>query len=246
MRGLFQAEPFEMLSKEQIVTRLKKYDRPDIVEVYGEIPCPKAAILVPLFFRDAELRVLLTVRSPKLRSHGGEVACPGGKKDSTDATLLDTALRESWEEIGLPREEVEVVAQGVPFFTKSKIVVTPFIGFIEDNFVPIANESEVDAVFSMPLMEFLSKDNHTCQKFEGHEGPSYIHFFSHTENGRTYRPWGITALTCIVIANIIYGKAPEYPMNYEYDSNEPNKLGLTWYKRIVSMYNTTQLENSKL
>ena len=79
-----------------------------------ETPPPTpAAVLVPLFRDDeGELRLVLVVRGA-LGRHGRQLSLPGGKRESGDASLLETALRETEEEIGLTREEVEVIA-GLP------------------------------------------------------------------------------------------------------------------------------------
>ncbi|MEZ4310190.1 MAG: CoA pyrophosphatase [Polyangiaceae bacterium] len=68
-----------------------------------------AAVLVPLFEAQGDVRVWLLRRPADLRSHAGQVALPGGKTDPTDATPVETALREAEEEIGLPRTSVEVL-----------------------------------------------------------------------------------------------------------------------------------------
>ena len=71
-----------------------------------------AAVLVPLFEADGEARVILTKRPETMPSHQGEIAFPGGKFDpAVDTSLRDTALREAEEEIGLRRDEVEVIAE---------------------------------------------------------------------------------------------------------------------------------------
>jgi 8-oxo-dGTP pyrophosphatase MutT (NUDIX family) len=77
------------------------------------LPIP-SAVLVPLF-RDAqeELRLVLVARGPA-GVHGGQVSLPGGKKEPADASLLETALRETEEEIGLGRSQVEVLAELAP------------------------------------------------------------------------------------------------------------------------------------
>lgn len=78
-----------------------------------------AAVLVPLF-RDEEneLRIVLVLRGPR-GVHGGQLGLPGGKQEAGDATLLETALREAEEEIGLPRSEIEVLAELSPVDTRT-------------------------------------------------------------------------------------------------------------------------------
>src|SRR6266536_2071405 len=81
-------------------------------------PTP-AAVLVPVFRDDAdELRLVLVVRGP-LGLHGRQLGLPGGKHEPRDASLLDTALRETEEEIGLPRGDIEIVAELEPIDTRT-------------------------------------------------------------------------------------------------------------------------------
>jgi 8-oxo-dGTP pyrophosphatase MutT (NUDIX family) len=85
-----------------------------------EPPAPtESAVLVPVF-RDpeAELRVVLVLRGTR-GIHGGQLGLPGGKKEPDDASLLDTALREAEEEIGLTRSEVEILAELDPVDTRT-------------------------------------------------------------------------------------------------------------------------------
>ncbi|XP_077983353.1 putative Nudix hydrolase NudL isoform X3 [Glandiceps talaboti] len=225
-----------MTSKDEVVQKLlDKFNIPNFAEIYGDLSVPKAAVLIPLFFKDGVLRVLLTVRSTRLRTHGGEVAFPGGRKDETDKTLVETALRESWEEIGLPKEKVDVISQGAPFTTKAGYLVTPIVAFIDANFVPIPNDNEVDDVFSVPLEHFLMSENHHSQEVQFTDSitkdkvTTYIHFFTHKENGKKYTPWGITAFTCIIVANVIFDKAPEFPVNSAYDCKDPQLIFINWF-----------------
>ena len=67
-----------------------------------------AAVLVPVVER-AEPMVLLTLRTPDLKSHSGQIAFPGGKIDASDASPLDAALREADEEIGLDRQLIDPI-----------------------------------------------------------------------------------------------------------------------------------------
>src|ERR1700675_2151263 len=90
-----------------------------------------AAVLIPVFERDGELHVLYIRRSDHVASHRGQVAFPGGRVDPVDVTLLDAALREAHEEVGLHPSTVEVIG-GFPTTTATRtgIVVAPFIGVI--------------------------------------------------------------------------------------------------------------------
>jgi 8-oxo-dGTP pyrophosphatase MutT (NUDIX family) len=112
-----------------------------------------AAVLIPLYERQGELVAVFTERRADLRRHAGEISFPGGRQDKPDEDLRETALREAEEEIGLPRDEVELVGALPPtgtFVTGYK--VHPFVGLIRARaFTP--QPSEVEAVLELPLAE---------------------------------------------------------------------------------------------
>ncbi|WP_417615217.1 CoA pyrophosphatase [Oceanisphaera sp.] len=119
-----------------------------------------AAVLMPLLQTGRGLELVLTRRSRHLRHHPGQVSFPGGRADSTDASLWHTAVRESWEEIGLLPEQCQPLAQLQAQYTISGFALTPFVGLIEGspNFKP--NPAEVDEVFRVPLDYILDLRHH--------------------------------------------------------------------------------------
>ena len=119
----------------------------------------QAAVLLPIVLNESPALVL-TERSSKLDSHGGEVAWPGGKKDATDESLMFTALRESDEEIGLRPHQVEIVGELRPFISKFGLIVTPYVGLVAQNVDFRCNEDEISSIFHVPL-EFLLNDPRT-------------------------------------------------------------------------------------
>ena len=108
--------------------------------------------------RNGELYVILSKRSSRLRSHGGDTAIPGGRFEPTDRDLEFTARREAFEETGLPIDSKKAVklCQLPPFLSANELVVTPFVVFLTDHTIqPHLNPSEVDSLFSLPLVSFL-------------------------------------------------------------------------------------------
>jgi 8-oxo-dGTP pyrophosphatase MutT (NUDIX family) len=116
-----------------------------------------SAVLIGLFERDSDVYVWLLRRPERMRSHAGQVAFPGGKRDPEDADLAETALRESFEEIGLRRADVELVAPLDDLLTGTGFVITPFVGWVSPAFVPCPNPAEVARVFSVPLRLFAQR-----------------------------------------------------------------------------------------
>ena len=110
-----------------------------------------AAVLIPIV-ADPEPTAIFTVRTDTVRSHKGQISFPGGSKDSGDGSLMETALRETEEEIGLKPDLVEVIGELDTFPTfVSGYVVTPFVGFLQ-NLPPLRpNPAEVASILQVPL-----------------------------------------------------------------------------------------------
>ena len=119
-------------------------------------------MLVPLFERDGEARLVLTRRPDTMANHRGEIAFPGGKIDPRlDASPRDAALREAEEEIGLPRDAVDVIGELDTMHTVSgPFLIAPFVGLIEVPPVLVPDPREVERVFDVPLSELLSDEVH--------------------------------------------------------------------------------------
>lgn len=113
-----------------------------------------AAVLVPLYAYEGELRVVLTRRRADLRRHAGEISFPGGRRDPEDETLKDTALREAEEEIGLARADVTLVGaleRTSTFVTN--YAIHPFVGLLDGQQSWRPSVREVDAVLEPSLRD---------------------------------------------------------------------------------------------
>ena len=109
-----------------------------------------AAVLVPLFEADG-LHAVFTRRRDDLRRHAGEISFPGGRRDAGEA-LIDTALREAHEEVGLPPGAVDVLGclPPTPTFV-TNYAIYPFVGLIEPGFAWVLQHSEVAEVLELRL-----------------------------------------------------------------------------------------------
>jgi 8-oxo-dGTP pyrophosphatase MutT (NUDIX family) len=116
-----------------------------------------AAVLVPLYLSDGELHAVFTRRRDDLRRHPGEISFPGGRHDDSDEDLTATALREAEEEIGLPRDVVEVVGALQPTPTiATDYAVYPFVGLIEAGREWTLSAREVAEVIELPVSALLA------------------------------------------------------------------------------------------
>jgi 8-oxo-dGTP pyrophosphatase MutT (NUDIX family) len=139
-----------------------------------EQPIRPAAVLVPLVDHP-EPTVLLTQRSAHLNDHAGQISFPGGKIDATDASPLDTALREAEEEIGLSREFIDPIGYLDLYGTSFGFRILPAVARIRPGFKLRINHSEVDDVFEVPLAFLMNPVNHQThsKEFRGIERSYY-------------------------------------------------------------------------
>lgn len=152
-------------------------------------PLRPAAVLVPLVDRPGGLTVLLTRRTAHLAHHAGQVSFPGGHIEPDDGGPVDTALRETEEEVGLDRRHVEVIGHLDTYVTRTGFVVTPVVGIVHPPFSTTPDPHEVDEVFEVPLAFLMDPANHQkCSaEFEG----TTRHFYA-MPYGRHFI-WGATA-----------------------------------------------------
>lgn len=118
-----------------------------------------AAVLIPIFMESGGYKVLFTQRTNKVEHHKGQISFPGGSIEEGDRSLLDTALRESCEEIGLLREDVEILGQIDDTLTvASNFIVRPFVGHIPYPYPFKINPLEVAKIITVPIAIFFSKE----------------------------------------------------------------------------------------
>ena len=112
-----------------------------------------ASILVVIYGKDPI--VVMTEKPKHMKFHAGEISFPGGKLDSADSDLLQTALRETSEEIGLTISKEQVVGQLEPVITlNSGFLILPFISVV-DEISSLSANCEVEKIFHIPLESFL-------------------------------------------------------------------------------------------
>lgn len=119
-----------------------------------------SAVLIPLFCNEGQYHVLFTQRSDEVNFHKGQICFPGGARQPGDANLLQTALRETEEEIGLKREDVEILGELDDSLTlTSGYVISPFIASVPYPYPFKADHREVEQIFSVPLSALMDEAN---------------------------------------------------------------------------------------
>jgi len=158
----------------------------------------KAAVLLLLHGDPHDPLIILTRRASHLKSHAGEVAFPGGMKESHDKDLLATALRETEEEIGLPSSAVNFLGR-LPADSPrtNNIRVAPFMGWVDSLYSLEPNPSEIEAVFHLPL-SFLLDIKH-YQYFYLGEGKIQLPCVMYED----YKIWGFTLKVMVDMLNTL-------------------------------------------
>jgi 8-oxo-dGTP pyrophosphatase MutT (NUDIX family) len=151
-------------------------------------PVTPAAVLVAVVDRP-EPTVILTLRTDTVRSHAGQVAFPGGRIDPEDEGPIAAALREAEEEIGLPRDVVEVIGVTDRYRTITGYEVTPVIGVVPPDLPLDPQPSEVAAIFEAPLRYLLDPAHQTIRTVQWQGSERTYYQIDH--QGR--RIWGATA-----------------------------------------------------
>ena len=139
-----------------------------------EQPIRPAAVLIPVVDHP-EPTVLLTKRAGHLADHAGQISFPGGKIDATDASPLDAALREAWEEVGLERTFIHPIGYLDLYGTGFGFRILPTVARVQPGFSLDINRSEVDDAFEVPLAFLMDPANHQLhsKEFRGMERSYY-------------------------------------------------------------------------
>ncbi len=134
-----------------------------IAEVQDNSRATAAAVLILLVKVNDDWNVVYTRRTNEVRTHQGEVSFPGGAFEIGDQTLADTALRETWEEIGVDPNCIKILGGLNPTKTISGYFVYPFVGILACLPGFKINREEVERVFLIPI-KWLMDDNNTYEK----------------------------------------------------------------------------------
>jgi 8-oxo-dGTP pyrophosphatase MutT (NUDIX family) len=142
--------------KQKIKETLRHYKKREITAENLK----SSAVLVPLFYSGGQYHVLFTKRSSQVDFHRGQVCFPGGRPEPRDSSLLQTALREAEEEVGLEAKDVEILGglDDTPTLT-SGYIISPFVAVISYPYHFKADPREVEEIFSVPLSALMDEAN---------------------------------------------------------------------------------------
>lgn len=148
-----------------------------------------SAVLVGLTFREAEWHVIMTERAHHLAHHAGQISFPGGKVDTSDASLVATALREADEEVSLPRQSVNIIGGLDTVKSPVGFVVQPVVGIVDSSAELRAAPEEVAEVLVLPLAPLMDSARHHRRSYIREGRPREVWVI---EDGR-HNIWGLSA-----------------------------------------------------
>jgi len=165
-----------------------------------------AAVLVPLLREEGRHKVLFTKRSQDVEHHKGQISFPGGSVDDDDGSVEETALRETYEEIGVPMGDIEILGRIDDALTVvSNFVIHPFVGLVPFPYDFTISKAEVERLINVPLEVFHPENTGSRRHAVEYEGATYA--------GPAYEYkgdliWGATARIMENLMNIIGHKLP--------------------------------------
>jgi 8-oxo-dGTP pyrophosphatase MutT (NUDIX family) len=148
----------------------------------------EAAVLMPVFEWEYEYHFLLTRRTEEVQTHKGQISFPGGMRESGEE-LIKTALRETFEEVGIEESKIEPLGRFHDYISIHSYRVTPFAGFINGPFTTIPQIREVAEVLQVPFRIFQDPERLRVEKRIVANKEEDVYFYSYG----THQIWGLTA-----------------------------------------------------
>ncbi len=141
--------------KERLKQALSQRQKSHIVDASRVL----SAVLIPIYYKQGQYYILFTKRTERVKDHKGEISFPGGAYEERDRMLVNTALRECAEEIGLVPEAVELLGELDDFVTiTSGYIISPFVAAIPRPYPLKVDPREVEEVIEVPISALLDKD----------------------------------------------------------------------------------------
>jgi 8-oxo-dGTP pyrophosphatase MutT (NUDIX family) len=187
------------LDRDEVSRRLASACLPVDLEHLFSGPGVPAAVLIGLVGYPAGPSVILTHRQPFLKNHAAEISLPGGRVEPTDEHPAAAALRETFEEVGLSPDRVELLGCLAPHTTVTGFLVYPFVGWIEPPVELTLDAREVAEAFEVPLSFVLDSANHRRESAflrGGHHEFYVLDYPGH-------RIWGATAQILVSLARAL-------------------------------------------
>lgn len=170
--------------KERLRTALASRKRVPMAP--GPVP---AAVLIPLYLKEGSYHLLFTKRTSQMTHHRGEISFPGGVREPGDRDSFETALRETWEEVGIRPEDIEVLGELDDCHSIHNYLVTPVVGFVPPGYRLTVNHSEIERIIEVPLSHLRRPEIFREELWERQGVAHRVYFYSCGED----EIWGLTA-----------------------------------------------------
>ena len=162
-----------------------------------------AAVLIPFTIRSNFIDILLTKRSAALDDHAGQVSFPGGRIDDKDSNPIETAKRESFEEVGIKNKDIEVIGSLDVFQTGTGFRIIPIIGIVSENIDYQINQNEVESIFHLPLDYLMDKSNHKKEIKTFQQNENIMEYNSNVIEYGSNHIWGATAAMLMKVYKLL-------------------------------------------
>jgi 8-oxo-dGTP pyrophosphatase MutT (NUDIX family) len=149
----------------------------------------EAAVLMPVLEWEHKYQFLLTQRTEEVQTHKGQISFPGGMREGGE-DLMNTALRETFEEVGIPKNRIEILGRFHDYVSITGYRVTPFAGFISEPFTINPQVREVAEVLQVPFRIFMDPSRLRIEKRIVMQKESDVYYYSYG----SHQIWGLTAL----------------------------------------------------
>jgi len=157
---------------------------------FSKINSIPAAVLILLYLADNEIYFFLTKRTDELKHHKGQISLPGGTQEGNEK-LIDTALRETQEEIGINKTSISIIGTITPLFVPvTGFMIYPFIGYSLNKLNPKPDPVEVATIFSVNISDLLNKENRTTEQRNIRGYDVQVPYFKLND----YQVWGATSM----------------------------------------------------
>ena len=164
-----------------------------IINFFNNKKLTKSAVLVPIVFENNSANIILTYRSAKLKDHAGQISFPGGRIDKKDLSPIDTAIRETKEEIGIEKKYINILGNLDNYVTGTGFQILPIIANVMGGYDISINSKEVESVFKLPMSILMNKKNHDIQEKLYNNGEISYHYNFYVINYENHFIWGATA-----------------------------------------------------
>ncbi|MFX1256607.1 MAG: NUDIX hydrolase [Promethearchaeota archaeon] len=198
--------PSNLIFDEDLIKeKLFHFDSPLRSALKDDFFINSAVLFAIIPYENKPYELILIHRTDRGSNHRGEMSFPGGKFDAKlDRSLQYTVLRETEEEIGIPKSKIKLLGCLNDVITLTKFIITPFIGIVDKDQKLFKDNREVQEIVKVPINFFFSKKNFSEEFFYigGKKFP--VLYFNYETNNKKYTIWGATAFMIASFINIVY------------------------------------------